>query len=542
MDEKLYSIRKFDHLRNNLFDDSKYYTNEEILDMSSEIKFKYIDKDELRKFFEILRSRIIRKCNSCIRIITDREDHCNGWTKTKCIWRCDESARELVELANKVANEFTLTEEEIDEISKTLEDNISEDSKLMRSICENPPEPEKQGLVPEVIDLSVDPYKGKMINAKPHAEQDGEQYNMDELIFGKIRQTYTESTVKELSDMYSITNNDAYRVLNLIRNTSEDNIDGLYKKLPLSMRETVDGIIHGESDLMSDYDKAAKDLLMQFQTDIEIAERTVDLDKIIQSTYADTAKEIGQLTLTSTRDIFLKTLPEEVNKLRESDNKEDWDKAAKIVDIVAAYDESYHFTAQLKYLSNISQKNRRKIYNLSKYNTVVNAFNDRYRYSTKNIKDIRMILPILYRKLKPSYPWVTENLIKSFIILTCLACDKMSPDNIAEHTYMFYTVQIISLLDFVDERMEEEWKFARQVLDNVVNVLDILTDITKKHKNLVIYEYDRSCVRGYCLANIQAMNSGIDKNCRKYSEDVFPDDGEEIEIPAETVVRSVDDE
>lgn len=470
----------------------KSYSNDDIIIEAEKIDFKTIDKDNLREFFEILRPRIVKKCNSCHRIIKDRDDYCEGWTKTKCIWRCDESAKKLVELANRVANEFTLTEDEIDEISKTLEGGVSEDSKLMRSICENHPDTEKHGVVPEVMDLSVDPYKGKITNAKPHDDQDTDQFSMDELIFGKIRKTYTESTVDELSDIYGITKNDAYRVLNLIRNTSEDNIDGLYNKLPLSMREAVEGIINGSSDLMSDYDKAAKDLLMQFQTDAEITEKTVDLDKIIQNTYADATKEIGQLTLTTSRDIFMNTLPEEMNRLLQNGNDEDLVKANKINHVIGAYINSYHYTAQLKYLSNISKKNRRKIDNVSKYNSIVNAFNDRYRYSTKNIKDIRMILPILYRKLKPEHSFITEDLIKKFIMLTCLACDKMSPDNIEEHTYMFYTVQVISLLDFVDERAKEDWDFAQVVLNNVLYVLDILTDITRKHRDILICEYDVS--------------------------------------------------
>lgn len=454
-------------------------------------KYDSMTDDELKAKFATLKSQIIKKCNSCVRSFVEKDapDHCDGWTQTKCIWECKESAKDLVKEANEIADRFALTEEEINKITRTLAFNRSENSKIMQDILETNPEADKDGLVQETMEVSINPYTGKVDKAIPVSDESEEVYKMEELIYGNIRPTYTESSVKQIADTYGIRKEDAYKVLKLIR--SKDTTD-IYNKLPLAMRNVVDGIC--QEGLSRD--EEAKNLLMQFQSDIEINEQMVDLDKSIKASFDDAAKEIGGIEFTSTKDIFTK-MDEEANKLiNEAVEMEEGpertakvEQAQKIHSVSNAYIESYHYKKQLVYLSMISQKNKRKIMDTSKYNSIVNTFNERYRFNTRNIKDIRMVLPILYRKLHPVYDWVTEDLIKRFIMLTCVACNKMQPENIAEHTYMFYTVQNLTTLDFIDGTKQEEWGFAKEILNNVLYVLDILRDITKKKKNIKIDLY-----------------------------------------------------
>lgn len=451
--------------------------------------FDDMTDDELRNEFNNLRSQIVKKCNGCVKSFVDKEesDHCDGWTNTKCIWECNGNAKELVEEARKISDHFALTEEEINKISRTLAFNRSENSKIMKNILETNPQADDNGLVKETMEVSIDPYTGKVDKATPISEEPEDTYKMEELIYGNVRPTFTETSVKQIADTYGIRKEDAYRVLKLIRSKETK---GLYEKLPLAMRNFVDNIMQDGSTR----DEEAKNLLMQFQSDIEINEQMVDLDKSIKSSFDDAAKEIGNMEFTHTKDIFVNKMREEADKIveeanaleDESDKITKIDQANKIYNVSNAYIESYHYKKQLVYLSTISQKNKRKIADISKYNSVINAFNERYRFNTRNIKDIRMVLPILYRKLHPVYKWVTEDLLKSFIMLTCISCDKMQPENINEHTYMFYTVQNLACLDFVDGTMKEEWSFAKEILNNVLYVLDILRDITKKKKDIEI--------------------------------------------------------
>lgn len=446
-------------------------------------KFKGLPKDELKEKFEEYRIKIIKKCNSCISpcVNKDDSDYCEGWTRDRCIWSCQGAAKDLIEDANDISDLLTITEEEVDMVVDELSKSAPDDVKVLRNVLENSEaSSENEGLVPKMAEVSLNPITGKIDKATECNDDENTPYKLSELILGEIRPSYTESTVKTLSQTYSITFEDAYKVLKMIRNINNQS-DDLYSKLPLPMKQVVEGTIGKPLNeiTMAEADAATKDLLLQFQTDAEFNEQFVDLEKSIKTSYDDAAKEIGKIEFTSTKEIFMEKLPEEAKKLA-SENK--IEEALKILNVSRAYFGSYHFYEQIKYLSNISQKNKRKINDTSKFMSVVNTFNEKYKYNTRNIKNIKMLVPILYRRLHPTYTWVTEDILKKFVILTCMACKNMVPENINDHTYMFYTVQNLAILDFIDIKQAEEWEFASEIINNLLNVLYMLKDITRNTK------------------------------------------------------------
>lgn len=447
--------------------------------------------EKLRFDFENYRSQIIKKCNSCIFIGLNKDDpdYCKGWTKDRCVWECEGDAKSLVEKANEISEACALTDKEIDQISDELKNNAPEDVKILRNVLANP-EYHDEDVVPKMAKLSMNPITGKIDNATDYKEDENEDtYKLSELILGEVRPTYTESTIKTLSQTYGITFEDSYKVLKMIRNIKNQKQEDLYQKLPLPMKQVVEGTIGKPlSEITIDEaNEATRDLLLQFQTDAEFNEQFVDLEKSIQASYTDAAKEIGKIEFTSTRDIFTKKLREEELRLADAGKVEE---SAKVGSVIGAYINSYHFAKQFKYLVNISQKNKRKINDTSKFMTVINAFNEKYKYNTRNIKNIKMLVPILYRRLHTGYPWVTEDILKKFVILTCISCKDMMPENIDEHVYMFYTVQNLAVLDFIDMKQTEEWEFAGEIINNLLNLLHLLKDISRSAKDLAIENFD----------------------------------------------------
>lgn len=439
--------------------------------MSSNIDTE-INKDDLRNEFEELRKKLTKKCGICKYALMDKEndiEFCEGWSMSKCIWECRDDSDGLVKRANEISDKLALTEEEINNITNALKNNISEENKTLRSIISNPT-PSDEGVKSEIVELSINPDTGKISGTKPFIE---DQSNIEDIILGKVQsKSYTEETINQIADTYSITKADARSVVKLIKDVKNNKCDKIYDKLPLGLRQVADGIYDGTGSI----EDVCKDLIMQFESDLDMNQQFIDLQKSIDSSYKEAFSSLGILTYVNTRELYETTLIEKAEEYKETDT----DLYNKLLLASKAYKDSYTFQIQLKYLMNIQKKNKRKINDISKFNSVINHFNERYRDNTKNIKDIRMIVPILYRRLG-----ISDELLKKFVILSCLSFEKMSPENINEHIYMFYTVQNLAGMDFIKEG-DEGYEFASEIANNLISVLSILEDMGKNIKKIYL--------------------------------------------------------
>jgi hypothetical protein len=433
---------------------------------------KDVEKQEDLNQFEVIRSKMIKKCNTCI---VQMKNGCEGWSKTTCIWNCvgSEDAINLVKEATLISDKYNiLSDEDIDKIVNILESNLSDENRGLRRIIstENKTPSNNGGILANV---SANPETGKIENAIPIEDIDEQVPTIKDLVLGDIRPSYTETVVKKIAEQYNMINDDAYKVLELIKLYKENQNANVFEALPFAVRTYVENYSNATEISIED---ACKEVLTQFQSDLEIEEEFIDLQKSINGSFGELKSIAADIQLTKTRNSMENELLAEADRI-ESINKE---AAEKYRNISKAYTNSYTFDPLIKYLYNISQKNKRKINNIDKYTSVINTFNEKYKYHTMNIKNIGMLKPILLRILKNVYKcnWITDELIKKFIILICSACEKLSPDNIDEHTYMFYTVQNISCLDFVDFE-KEGYEFADYIVKNIITIMKYLKDPSK---------------------------------------------------------------
>lgn len=435
------------------------------------------------KEFETIRKSIMKKCSGCDRILLDDKDpnYCKGWSYSKCIWDCksdNEEIKELVKKANDIADASSaITDEDIDMITKTLKSNVSEETKTLRNILQNPEKSDKD-IEHETMEVSMDPYTGKICKTTPY---NGEEPKIEDIVLGKTKpKSYTEEVVNRIADTYSIRKADAYSVIKLIKELKTNPTMEVYKRLPLGLRKVADGLSENPGDI----EDVSKDLIMQFESDLDMDQQFVDIQKSIDSSYKDAAASIGSLQFVNTRKMFEEDLLESAKEYKDNPDPEKRESYNKLVSVCNSYKASCYFQVQLKYLMGIQKKTKRKINDISKFNSVVNHFNEKYRYNSKNIKDIRMIVPILYRKLS-----VSDELLKKFVILSCLSFEKMTPEDINDHIYMFYTVQNLAGMDFIKES-DEGYEFASQIANRLIDILEILDDITNGIKRIYFDEND----------------------------------------------------
>jgi hypothetical protein len=434
---------------------------------------KAAEKQEDLNQFEIIRKKMTKKCNTCI---VQMQGGCEGWSKSTCIWNCvgSEDAINLVKEATLISDKYNiLSDEDIDKVVNTLESNLSDENRGLRRIMAAEQHKNLKNPTGILANVSTNPETGKIEQAIPIEDIDEQAPTIKDLVLGDIRPSYTETVVKKIAEQYNMINDDAYKVLELIKLYKENQNANVYELLPLAIRTYVENYSNSTEISIQD---ACKEILTQFQSDLEMEEEFIDLQKSINGSFGELKSIAADIQLTKTRNSMENELLAEADKI-ESANKEAAEKYRKIS---KAYTNSYTFQPLIKYLYNISQKNKRKINNTDKYASAVNTFNEKYKYHTMNIKNIGMLKPVLLRILRNVYKcdWITDELVKKFIILICSACEKLSPDNIDEHTYMFYTVQNISCFDFVDFE-KEGYEFADYIIKNIITILKYLDNPSK---------------------------------------------------------------
>ena len=109
---------------------------------------------------------------------------------------------------------------------------------------------------------------------------------------------------------------------------------------------------------------------------------------------------------------------------------------------------------------------------LSKFNKLCNKFNRGYASSKFNIRDIREVAPILDRILPDD---ISMDNIKRFIILFVDTTKGMQPidSRIHQHTYMYYFINNIVMLDHIDELKTD---FSKDIVINIKKVIKLITD------------------------------------------------------------------
>lgn len=282
------------------------------------------------------------------------------------------------------------------------------------------------------------------------------------------------SNVKK-SDIGSISDSDAERVKELLfkRNSGEavkyaDLPDFLKKKVDEETKSVV-GMGLPSARFKEVRNAMATSTIEQIYMELvsdKIEQVCVDLDTSIKNM---AKSEIGVIDTESRKmyhNTFVNQFPELAGKYKDNNPE----KAELLLKISDGYSQAY--SLEKMYKAYTSGKIKVKKIDIEKLSRLVNEFNMKYEKATLTVRDISTAPVILDRHVNKCYP---NTAIKAFIVVFCKYTMNMKPDNIDEHTFMYYFINNILSLDLYDPNVEDDKKYYETFVDNINKFLDAIT-------------------------------------------------------------------
>lgn len=189
---------------------------------------------------------------------------------------------------------------------------------------------------------------------------------------------------------------------------------------------------------------------------------TYDYQKNIRKAMDKGVKEMKEDKYWSDiKSYFMDKLPKIAEEFADKGEK---DKAEKCTAIRNAFIESYTF----KEMRELYAKHKIKVKKimLEKFKRTCMEFNVKYQKSQNIIQDVQLIERALDRHAAKKFDMVVINeFICVFILYTQMK--NMDPNNIVDHTFMYYFIQNILTLDYYDKNNEKDAEFHDQLINNI---------------------------------------------------------------------------
>lgn len=365
-----------------------------------------------------------------------------------------------------------LTDSQIEELVDTLKESVSEDVKNLREI-NNRTYPVNTINKPELMEgevlmeINAKTGENKIIGSASEVLSNN-TVTVDNIIDGTDEELLDSVTIKE--ETYSKLNElgmseeDAIILTKLITRRLNKEKFSIYKELPNSIKNMVRSMCG--SNNINQLQACSEMVLDQFISELKIEQEFIDFQKTLK-------KEMDIPNLVDMYGEYLKEsmevkLIEKANQIQETDPE----KAKILLEISAAYSDSYTFARQLKAFANNDKECRRLDKEVKKYNRYCTEFNYKYKDTKFKINDIKLMEPTLRRVFEDS---VYNSYIKEFIILFCRICRNLDANNVVEHSFMYYTIKNILSLDYLDIHSD----MYSTIKNNIEIVLKIIED---KHK------------------------------------------------------------
>lgn len=376
------------------------------------------------------------------------------------------------EVLNQIneSEEVILTDEQVDEIVDVLENE-------RKSILEVPTEKEPYELIEAEADVKVDPKTGTYTVL---SEKDNELANKkvsDSTITEVVKNINNDEQLEKdyLQDMVD-NPEEALQLFEVINRIRAGEKFSVYNALPQSIKNIVDNMNSGSIAMRNEI---AKDLMKTFIEGIESEKELVDFNEAFQKEVQETVGDLSELYSSVLEDRCGKL--EEVIKELESKGKNE--EANTYKELLNAFNDSHSLVRQLDALDNMSgiRKALRRATKPGYLDKAIQYFN--YKYTLRKnkkliIKDISNIPMILLRVLNKSGQDRTFTMddVYQYVMLLCEVCKNYSPDNPVEHQFMYYSVNNIIALDFVEMEKSE---FNKELIQNIVKVIDKIHEVIK---------------------------------------------------------------
>ena len=380
-------------------------------------------------------------------------------------------------------NLMSLTDDQVENIKNTAKNmrNNDPDAVLMEKIQNGELDLNTDDLKEQDKYAVIDPLSGK-VKTLMDSPGGNENADIDDILGDDLKdiediEVTEENVRKGISELYGsdLNDSDVLVVLDLVKRFQDDGYKAKYDDLPSSIKSQIaktimeknNAVYMGTKDLK---DRMARTFIeevsMQSLAD-KAQEIFVDLGTSINN-YArkEISKSLSSITNTHS-EMFTKKMLEFADKA-ESEGKTK--EAEQLRNVSKAYTEAC--TLETMYNTYINTgKLKVKKFDIEKPQKVYQSMRDKYSKTKLTIRDVAMLEPILDRHL-PEY--IDMDDIKAFLIVFCKYCMNFSPSNIAEHTFMYYFIYNICLLDMCDETDEKSVEFRDNTIKTITKFIDLI--------------------------------------------------------------------
>lgn len=401
----------------------------------------------------------------------------------KMIKAADELAKEG-KLQGEVKKEdagLDLTDDQIGQLNDIIEDRAKDfpSTKMMEEAKKLAAEDHKgQEAIASVI---IDPVTGRPVMAEEYEQDEDELQSFEEMLADESIEVddidiekveIKDETIKDITNAMFSNTTLSIKDFEMIRAAVERFKKGekfsYYTAMPEIIKTQINSSIGAEmSSKMGNFVKEGRNymastLLQEIVSSEVMNVATYDYQKNIRKAMDKGVKEMKEDKYWSDiKSYFMDKLPKIAEEFADKGEK---DKAEKCTAIRDAFIESYTF----KEMRELYAKHKIKVKKimLEKFKRTCMEFNVKYQKSQNIIQDVQLIERALDRHAAKKFDMVVINeFICIFILYTQMK--NMDPNNIVDHTFMYYFIQNILTLDYYDKNNEKDAEFHDQLINNI---------------------------------------------------------------------------
>ena len=282
------------------------------------------------------------------------------------------------------------------------------------------------------------------------------------------REELDETLSNVLDDKFNISDESIQVILELANRKMNKEEFNVYKAFPDEIKEMIDKYMGYDdttprltnNEIRSLRNSIAESLLDEFIMNVSVQRARTDLNKEVEDLFKQGIKDITEYSVGYTK--------ERNQAYREYvENMEDEDKKKKLTEALDVIDSAYN----LDTLKEFAKTCKIKKYDIEQPKKYFRDFLAKYQNSNYNIYDIKLTLPILERKIVDNEKYNSADII-AFLVCFCKHIKNFDTSNILEHTYMYYVIYNIVIMDSNTSESTKEVSdiFAeniREVIDNL---------------------------------------------------------------------------
>ena len=390
----------------------------------------------------------------------------------------DKEYDDLIKSADNI-----LTDEQVEQLNDALEENAKNNSdiQLIRSFASNQNIDNEEGYNKKA-NIIIDPNTGenKIVSTEDTDTIDEDSFEklVKDVEEGKVnveidnspitREELDETLSNVLDDKFNISDESIQVILELANRKMNKEEFNVYKAFPDEIKEMIDKYMGYDdttprltnNEIRSLRNSIAESLLDEFIMNVSVQRARTDLNKEVEDLFKQGIKDITEYSVGYTK--------ERNQAYREYvENMEDEDKKKKLTEALDVIDSAYN----LDTLKEFAKTCKIKKYDIEQPKKYFRDFLAKYQNSNYNIYDIKLTLPILERKIVDNEKYNSADVI-AFLVCFCKYIKNFDTSNILEHTYMYYVIYNIVIMDSNTSESTKEVSdiFAeniREVIDNL---------------------------------------------------------------------------